>query len=409
MPATLEQDLAERLPEIQEAFAAVLDTFCGADAGIGEICDRLGLHRKLAWQIRGVAQATDPSRTVRMMPSRAGIESLIEAIAGRPGAEPLVERVRLAAASFEQMVSRHAQDRTWLEMLAEATAGDDGAEERWREQAFRGNSFIWGVHVRTLLSVVIINKSATRPGWIDMALVRGLIDLTRVRPNVRWQVSQSVIIDEESGSRPRVRVPLDPEGAAAAGGVPVLRDLCSSPMPRLRRTIAEGADGVVQDELLEAPVGQTGQQTIYTGELIRELGAAHATADNASAYFGGGVRTPARVLIYDHFVHRDLFPGVERELCVFSELHSPMTRSPSDRLPVSERLQRLGPGLTRSRCPDLPGHPKVLASIFQRLGWTPDEFDHFRVRMAYPPLPTSVMIRHDLPRPGPDPAPQTTR
>lgn len=397
MSPSLEEDLVERLPEIQEAFAAVLDTFCGADAGLAEICERLGLHRKLAWQVRGVAMATDPSRTVRMMPSPAGVESLVEAIAGRPGAEPLVERVRLAAASFEQIVTRHAQDRSWLEMLAEASAGDDGAEERWREQAFRGNSFIWGAHVRTLLSIMILNKSATRRGWIDMVLVRGLVDLTRVRPNVRWVFSQSVIIDDERNAPAPARAPLDPDGAAAAGGVPVLRDLCSDPMPGLRRTVA---DGLVTDELLEAPVGQTGQQTIYTGEIIREMGAAHATAGNQWAYFGGGVRTPARALIYDHFVHRDLFPGVERELCVFSELHSPMTRSVHDRLPVAERLQQLGPGLTRARCPELPGHPKVLASLFERLGWAPGEFDHFRVRMAYPPMPTSVMIRHELPRPA---------
>lgn len=396
MALSLEQDLDRRLPEIQEAFAAVLETFCGVDAGIGEICDTLGLHRKLAWQVRGVAQATDPSKTLRMMPSRAGVETLVEAIADRPGAEPLIERVRMAAASFEELVSRHAQDRSWLEMLAEAAAGDDGAEVRWREQAFRGNSFIWGANVRVLLSVMILNRSASRPGWIDMAVVRGLIDLTRVRPNIRWLISQSVILDDDAAAKSPSRSPIDPEGAAAAGGVPVLAELCSQPMPRLRRSPAPG--GLLNDELLEAPVGQTGQQTIYTGEIIHALGAAHATHQNKAAYFGSAVRTPARTLVYDHFVHRDLFPGVtERELCVFGELHSPATYAASDRLPAGERVQRLGYGLTRARCPDLPGHAKVLASLFERLGWDPDAFEHHRVRMAYPPMPASVMIRHELP------------
>jgi hypothetical protein len=248
--------------------------------------------------------------------------------------------------------------------------------------------------------VMILNKSQARPGWIDLAIVRGLVDLTRVRPNIRWLVSQSVVLDDSAAARVPSRSKIDREGAAATGGVPVLAELCSQPLPRMQRSVAAG--GMVNDELLEAPVGQTGQQTIYTGEVIRELGAAHATPENRFAYFGGAVRTPARVLIYDHFVHRDLFPGVERELCVFGELNAPVAYAASDRLTVSERIQTLGPGLARARCPELPGHPRVLASVFERLGWDAEGFDHFRVRMAYPPMPTSVMIRHELPRPASD-------
>ena len=76
------------------------------------------------------------------------------------------------------------------------------------------------------------------------------------------------------------------------------------------------------------------------------------------ALWGTGVRTPGELLITDHFVHRDLFPGVVRELCVFGELISPITQDDRDLLPVSERLLELGSGLDRVARPRCRVTPK---------------------------------------------------
>ncbi|MBX3363253.1 MAG: hypothetical protein KF866_00685 [Phycisphaeraceae bacterium] len=399
MPGTLQDDLAQRLPLIQDAFAAVLETYCEPGAGITAICENLGIHRKLAWQVRGVAFGSDPFKTIRMMPSRAGIQTLAEALAIRAGGDALAARVRHAAATFEAIVNEHAEDRASLEMLAEASEGDDQSEVRWREQAFRGNSFIFGVQARVLVTVLALHPSSRRNGWFDLMQVRGLVGLTRVRPDIRWLVGQSVIMDDHAVARQPVREALDPAATAVMNGVPVLSEFSSTPAPRLARTPAPG--GMMHDELLPAPVGQAGQQTIYMGEVIRDLGQAFATADDRVAHFGCAVRTPAQLLVYDHLVHRELFRGVERELCVFGELHSPATFDDSDLLSTRERLVRLGPGLSRARCAELPGHHDMLRTLLARLGWNADDFEHFRVRMPYPPLPSSVMIRHDLPEPRP--------
>lgn len=398
MTGSLRHDLASRLPPIQDAFAAILEAYCDPGSGLTEICKHLGIHRKLAWQMRSVAFGTDPFKAVRMMPSRAGVQTLAEAVTGREGGEALAARLVAATVAFESLVLEHAEDRSSLEMLAEATEGDDSAEERWREHAFKGNSFIWGAQARAIVAIVAIHPSRTRSGWFDIMQVRGLVGLTRVRPDVRWLVGQSVVMDDRAVTRAPDREPLDPQAASAAGGAPVLGEFCSPPMPRLVRTPQPG--GLLHDELLPAPVGQHGQQTIFMGEIIRNLGAAHATDEDKTAHFGCAVRTPAQMLVYDHLVHRELFRGVERELCVFGEMNSPATFDEADRLPTKDRLIRLGPGLTRARCAELPGHADMLRSLLQRAGWEPEDFEHYRVRMPYPPLPASVMIRHELPAPA---------
>jgi hypothetical protein len=96
-------------------------------------------------------------------------------------------------------------------------------------------------------------------------------------------------------------------------------------------------------------------------------------------------------------VHRELFAGVTRDLRIFGELISHTSRDERDRLPVAERLHHLGRGLERVRTAEIPRYADILGAVFDKTGWKADDFDVYRVRMRYPPMPVSVMIRHEMP------------
>ena len=398
---TLEEDIEHLVPVIQDLFATVLENRLGEGVvGITAICRDLKLHRKLAWQVRSAAYAPDPFQAVAFIPTRAGIEALAGALAEAPPG--IAERLTDAFRRFEEMVRTHAGDRAHFEKLVESNPANSRSETeaKWRERAFLGNSFIWGVQARTQHSLSILNASESRADWLDLVQVRSLIGLQRVRPNTRWIVSQSIVLsgtDDGPGDVLRERVPLDPEGAGQMGGVPVIREFCSQPPPRLVRR-PEGL-GLTNDELLPGPVGSTGQQTVVTGEVVRNLAPAYRVEEGERALFGVICRTPSEAFVYDHFVHKDLFPDVARELCIFSELNSPVTQDDSDLLPVSETIQELGRGMNAARTPDIPGYMGLLEWVFARLGWDPRDFGLYRVRLAYPPMPSTVVIRHDLPAP----------
>lgn len=395
---SFESDISDHVPAIQDLFAKVLETQCGpGELPVGTICDRIGIHRKLAWQIRNVAYSKDPFRAVRFMPTRGGIETLVAALQKRDVSEDMINKLRETAESFVRLTDAHAGDRTNLDMLVQSFASTSHeTETKWREKAFLGNSFIWGVQAKTQFSVSILNHCESRPGWIDIAQVRGLVGLRRVRPNVHWLVNQSVVLDDRDAVQEQLRrTPLDAEAAKAMGGVPVVPAFCSSPLPRLRRRTAER--GMINDELLPGPVGARGQQDIVTGEVFREVGPAHATHPDKRAHFGAVSRTPSEVFLMDHFVHRDLFPMVKRELCVFGELNSPVTMEDDDLLPVSETIESRGRGLGAARTPEVPRYLEMLRWIFDRLEWEAGDFDLYRVRLPYPPVPSSVMIRHPFP------------
>jgi hypothetical protein len=399
MPATFQDDTAAVVAEIRDLFAQIIESKCGPRTGLNEVCEGFGIHRKLAWQLTKVAYGDDPFYAARYMPTPKGIETWVRSAAQR-GVDPkLLARVIEGSTRFETLVETHAGSRTAMDMMLESCVAEPSEEidTRWRQRAFEGNSYIWGVQARTLLSASVLAPSATRRGWFDMAQTRSLIDLRRTRPGTRWMINQATVRRQGPWPDSPMREPLDAPTARSTGGVPVLAEFTTDPRPTLIRRHTD--DGHVLDELMPGQIGQAGQLTITTGEVVRNVSTAFASEPGDRAHFGVGVGTPSEVMIFDHFVHRDLFAGVRRELCVFSEVGQPFTSDEQDRLRVPEQIHALGSGLSNVHTPDAPGYARLLRYTFERCGWNADEFVLHRVRMAYPPLTTSVMIRHELPEP----------
>jgi hypothetical protein len=202
-----------------------------------------------------------------------------------------------------------------------------------------------------------------------------------------------LVVEKDSEGETFRREPLAPADWDP-NTAPLLTEFCSSPIPGVERRM----DGNrIVDELAPGMIGLTGKSTVFFGEIINNVGPTKGTRPGEVAYFGSGVRTPAQLLVSDHIVHRDLFPDVSRRLSVYSELATIHARDESDRLQVPERLEHLGIGLARVRTADVPRYAELLTHVFDRIGQNPADFEVFRVKMPYPPIPVSVMVQHSLP------------
>jgi hypothetical protein len=384
------------LTEIRDLFSSLIQDTCGSVSGAHEVADRLGIHRKLGWQIWRVAYGVEPFLSARYMPSKRGIETWLTAAARQDASEERLRHVREAAERFERLIADHAGDREMLEMLFDSCSSrvDEETDSRWRKQAFIGNSYVLGVHAKALISAAFLHPSEDREGFIDMARLHGLVDFVRTRPQVRWPLAQTTVQGgEQHGDGPK-RTPLDDSISAGDSTVPLLPRFCSQPLPEVVRQ--PGEMGLVDDILEPGPVGQRGVATIMTGEMLRGLGSKYREKEGERALFGVGVRTPVEVLVVDQFVHHDVFGDIERRLKVFSELISPIARAEHDRLTVSERVQHLGRGLSRIHTAEAANYSEMVRYVFERTGWNAADFDVFRVRMPYAPLATSVMVENDL-------------
>ena len=385
-------EIESGLSDVCAQVAVIVEAICGSKPRAKDVSDRFGLTAKLGWQFWNVAYG-GRATAMRNLPSDQGFEALARAIKTLGVSEELLHSLDEARANLKGVFAVHAEDREMLEMLVDSRAENLSEESatRWRRQAFVGNSFSFGVRAKCLLSCGILFPAAIK-GRFSMVRLHGLVDLIRNRAGVRWPIA-SLRVEKAGEERTYRREPLF-TGEWHPEEVPLLREFCSQPVPVATRRVESET---IYDELAPGLVGLTGKSTIFAGEVIHNVGPSFGSYEGEVAFFGSGVRTPAEFLICDHIVHSSLFPGVERELCVYSELATVHARDDKDRIDVPEKLESLGRGLGRIRTADVPRYDELLRHVFDAIHQDPNEFDVFRARMAFPPIPTSVMIRHPMP------------
>ena len=390
----LRRDASEVMHAVREAFTRVVRALPTPVSRPIQVSEALGLHRKLGWQIWKIIESADPYEASQYLPGPTGVRSFLDSAARLGVAPAIIKAAEDAAARIDQLVSVHAGDRATLEMMLGSLAGTGPrqVEELRRRDAYRGNTFIWGVQVRTLSYTTIIN--AGDGDTLDVALLHGLVDLRRVRPEASCVLAESLVCDAA------------PRGAgeplAAANGMlphPLIPEFCSSPLPSVRQS--RGGDGRTRLDLDESPLGETGAVTCRMARLFRGVGSRRRKPGSATADFSAMVRKPGEVLVHDLLVHRDLFGPVEPDALVVSDLPVPLEGEPAgrspERLPVTAAVQRLGGGAGATATRDIPGHADFLHWAFGRLGWDGDQFDAYRVRIKFPIVASRVVIRLDLP------------
>ncbi len=403
--SSFETDAAEALRRLRTALTALVAAAPGAPSRPAKLVHALGIDMKLSWSLFQIIGASDLLAAGQHMPRALAIQKFLAAATRHRLPRQLIDAVAQAAADFASTVKQHAGDRSTFDLMISGRASN--AQDRialgHRRDAFRANSHIWGAQTKTKLLAHFLQAGGAE-GMVDCAVVRGMIALRRIRPNVPWVIARAGICSQEGILLPTAlpRQPLDaPRGKVASqtACVPLLRKFCSKPLPKVRRVVRPG--GLAEDVLLAGPVGNAGSVTCLVGDVVRNAGPRYASAAESVNRYVAIVRTPCEILINDLFVHEDLFGPLEPELIVLSELQGgpgyPAGGHEPARLPGDESVEYLGKGPDVAGTPAIPRYPELARYVFDRLGWDGQRFDVYRARLPYPVLSSSVVIRHALP------------
>ena len=391
-----EQAAGETIGRVQDAFTELVAAVPGLTSRPAEIQRALGLHKTLAWKLAKIVDASDRLTVYRRLPGDGAITKILEA-AARVGVERgRLDAVRSSVQDLERFVERHAGHRETLEiMLAGASRGRNDAELSFRKDGFRATSHIWGVQARTMTRSVIIWPS-DEPDMLDAAIVFGVVDLLRLRPDRPWVVNRWRPTDDDGAPIAIQPTPIDTE---SEGGAPLLREFCSDPNLNVRRSMAP--DRTLEDEVAAGQVGTRGSITLHSAEVLRNVMPRYSVEGSRMYAQNLELRTPCRTVVFDHLVHRDLFGRVAPRFKVFGELAGrPLyvtLRSGMDRLDVFERVEYLGSGPSVLRTPDVPRYDQMIQQVCGRLGWDPEMLDAYRVRMEYPYVPITMTYDYPLP------------
>lgn len=397
-PAAFHADVADVVGTVRRRLAAIVESVCGGHPRAQDITDRFGVYRKLGWQIWNVVYADDAVAAIKHLPNPRTLKVWHDAARKQGVADGMLVKLDEAIALFNKRVETHAPDRELLDMLVESRAEsrDEATDARWRKQAFAGNAYTWGVRARCMLASVIICPSRDRADYWDMVRLQALYGLIRTRPGVRWPFAQLLVRNRDGQPFTYEREPLSPTSIVKETGVPLMEEFCSKPLPEVIRK-AGAMQHMVEDELQPGEIGLAGAADIVTGERLRAVAPIYADKPGETVMFGTGVRTPCELLVSDQLVHRSLYPNVTRELCVFGELMTQLSRDERDRLPMLEKIQHLGRASDGVQTADVPRYNEMVDLMIRKSGYTADDFEVYRVRMRYPPMPVSVIVRHEMP------------
>ena len=65
-------------------------------------------------------------------------------------------------------------------------------------------------------------------------------------------------------------------------------------------------------------------------------------------------------------------------------------------LPLNETITNLGASPPDVVTPEVPRYRQMVGMVMERLGANLDDFEAYRLKLKYPPMPTVMVFRHEL-------------
>jgi hypothetical protein len=109
------------------------------------------------------------------------------------------------------------------------------------------------------------------------------------------------------------------------------------------------------------------------------------------------VEQPTKRLVFDMFLHREVWPGRPLQLAIYDTavhgLCNPNNpKHAQRRLDIAESIEELGFGLTRARHAHLPRYLEALEHVAAARGWQPSAFRGYRCEILYPMYGSQVCM-----------------
>ena len=401
-PLPFEVEVLDVLRTVSRAFAGLLAALPGKIGGPRELQRALAIDYVLAWRTYRVATATDPRAAGADVPRAAPMNRLLAAAAGKRVDPAVLARVRRAGAAFEDLVSRHAgegpkrgpraRSGTGGRAFFDALVGgvhEDAARPLslvHRRDAYKANSFIWGLQCHTTAFLTISHRGAAEQ-MIDVDVILGFVGLSALRKNVPMRLLYNLGACD-AGDRELASKPMMPSGQAS-----ILSAFSSDPLPRIQSTT--GALGGAETNICFDEVGRAGAIDLFTAGFTRDR-----YASNPQPWYGAvkGCSVPCELMIVDMLVPQGwtspdsvralthgtvaLYEGVGQRLAEFE-------------MPVKEEALHLGTDIAALETPEVPRYCDLVRGRVKAHGWSSTVFDIYRVRVLFPIMHSFVNLRAD--------------
>ena len=363
-----------------------------------DLVSKLSVDLKLAWKITRISKANDPFECVRYLPGQSGWDIFCDAAEKIGTAKALVAAARQSFAKVKDAGLAWGGDARGFELLAAGLAriGDPRVGLEHRKNHFTSGSYVWGIRAKSLIRLDVIHPASDGRN-IEMATVRGFVDVERLRADAPWYLEVPFCVDDLASGPMDVR--FEPIDLADRGrGAPfLLKRFCSDGVPTFEAPKRERVPRVV-----ELPIGSVGVEcgfTLFHGAVCRGTIPMYRTPENEFASLMMKIQTPCERIVFDVLLHKDLiigdFPPTGSMFSVLDGWRGQFSHQNRDRIPIDYEIKEIKSGKRAVGYEGFGRMEELHDSTLARGGWDRKVFRHFRAEIAYPPVPSTMTI--DIP------------
>jgi hypothetical protein len=379
---------------VREAVATLAAELLPAGARGRDWVYRLGLDKSLVSRLLRVLRSESDGELVGHLPAKEGLSLFLQACerAGANGSS--AARLEAAIGRLERAMARVPRGRNGLRAALTSPGGTRGGqmEREARRMAVEAYRMLTGMWVRERYSMIAVGASA-QPGRLDVGMLTWLRGLHRARadsPAVLMTLSGNLPGD----AKPR-RTRLD--------GGHFDDEPLSCLLPELSSDISHAVhveQRADEYQMILGPAEPPLAASLDIAMGVRYVAAmpARATEQEAFRNIGQLTRRAVDLMVIDLLLQRDVFgdirPGLTLTLDTSGRANALVGPEPDGRetLRTESRLEPMGAGFERRGSPEADALVPAGQLTMQRLGWSPERFDRYRLEIVYP-LP---QVAHQL-------------
>ncbi|MCK5130774.1 MAG: hypothetical protein KAR40_01310 [Candidatus Sabulitectum sp.] len=391
-----QEDVTRTILGLRRAIGIVINKLPERIDSPHDVYQVLGLDKKLGWRIYKIIHEDDLFFAAQFVPGKHSFGRFIRSCKVKGVEKCFLDEALKAVEEFYEIIDIHSGDRQSMDMMLMASSrdGKDQAYNALRKQAYYAQSHLLGLQAETQLVTWFFGPSAVG-GMIDVAEVKGLFDIRRNRPGVKWVIDTPCFFTGKEREEQLFTDTIDPAVTCnLMEKVPFLERYCSDPLPSLK-TVTSHSCGPVY-ELEDGPVGNTNLIDTVTGTVSRGIFPIEPDEGEEHHEVSVKIYTPVQNLVLDLFFHETMAetmagnPKAKMLFDYYTHGGALAYRSDRDRIPMNVKPMMIGTGTGCAYTPLIPRYSEILTDVFQCLRWDPDEFVVYRTRVEFPVVPSSL-------------------
>jgi len=391
-----QEDVTRTILSLRKAIGIVVNKLPERIDSPHDVYQVLKLDKKLGWRIYKIIHEDDLFFAAQFVPGKHSFGRFIKSCKTMGVEKKYLDSALNAVEEFYDIIDIHSGDRQSMDMMLMASSRDCRYQpfNALRKQAYYAQSHLLGLQAETQLDAWFFGPSAT-PGMLDVAEIKGLFDIRRNRPGVKWVIDTPCFFTGTNHEEQFFTETIDSRSSCnLMEQVPFLEKYCSDPLPELNAVTSQGCGPV--SELANGPVGNTNLIDTVTGTVSRGIFPLKPDETEKHHEVSVKIYTPVQNLVLDLFFHETMAetmagnPSAKMLFDYYNRGGALFYRSDRDHIPMEVKPMMIGTGTGCAYTQLIPAYSEMLADVFQCLRWDPDEFVVYRTRVEFPVVPSSL-------------------